>query len=459
MPFEKVPYTDNETVIYAKNLNDIQDELIRLNTAKQNKITIDSEPTSGSTNPVASNGVYNAINAIDVEVSELEEAIVTDKTLAVPDKSADAAVTGDKIRTIDTTLTKTTGNAIIPVTEKNKYLRLQNGVVAINSPTVSSNFDYYLIPCSEGDTFTVSAVGGASARAWLFTKEDGTAIRPYAAENVSVNDLELTAPAGAAYLVINDKGSCTSYYGHLIKNRVHTLEQEVAVVGQCVDTDTLIEIQPGLSLVRNLFQNKAHGLVVQDDEIVESETTYIFTDYIPCSEYIAFEIKGTDTRIFCYFYTLENDTYTLTWDVLNYTTSGNTKNYFGQNAYNKVISVPDHENTYFRFAIAVGSAEDVNVYTWNGRHFGMDVSASWRHVELDNDVPTVSRSVVNVNLIGSYLPPTARLILCKDVLIRDVFGFKFVNGEPDGEQILSDVNYQAYTLPGGYDYYMVNFLI
>lgn len=56
---------------------------------KQNTLTFDSAPTEGSTNPVTSGGVW--------------EAIQTDKTLAVEDKAADAKITGEKIEELKNT--------------------------------------------------------------------------------------------------------------------------------------------------------------------------------------------------------------------------------------------------------------------------------------------------------------------------------------------------------------------
>lgn len=81
MPFNKVPYVDGQTTIYANNMNDIQDELIRLNTAKQNAMTFDTDPTAGSSNPVTSNGVYNAISAVQTEI---QSAIQTAKNYITP---------------------------------------------------------------------------------------------------------------------------------------------------------------------------------------------------------------------------------------------------------------------------------------------------------------------------------------------------------------------------------------
>lgn len=51
MAFEKLTYVDGETVIPAKNLNDIQDELIRQ--AKENKTSIATSTVPGKVAPSA----------------------------------------------------------------------------------------------------------------------------------------------------------------------------------------------------------------------------------------------------------------------------------------------------------------------------------------------------------------------------------------------------------------------
>lgn len=133
------------------------------------------------------------------------------------------AVLGDDVSALKSAINGITGNDIIPITQKGYYLALSSGSVDISDPTGSANFDYSLVPCSEGDVFTINSLGGSSPRAWIFIESDGTAIS-YAAGSADVNNLVLTAPADAAYLIINDKGKRQSYFGKVIVDRVADLE-------------------------------------------------------------------------------------------------------------------------------------------------------------------------------------------------------------------------------------------
>lgn len=77
MAFEKLTYVDGETVIPAKNLNDIQDELIRQ--AEENNTPIATPETPGKVMPddadfaVAEDGALSMLIHIKV-VEQLPEA-------------------------------------------------------------------------------------------------------------------------------------------------------------------------------------------------------------------------------------------------------------------------------------------------------------------------------------------------------------------------------------------------
>lgn len=73
MALNKVTYVDGETVITAENLNDIQDAIIELESGAS--ITIDSELSDTSTNPVQNQAITNALNAISDNVSDLQDAV------------------------------------------------------------------------------------------------------------------------------------------------------------------------------------------------------------------------------------------------------------------------------------------------------------------------------------------------------------------------------------------------
>ena len=109
---------------------------------------------------------------------------------------------------------------------KGYYINLTADPVDLTNPLSStSGLAYSIIDCTEGDVFMVNAEGGASARAWAFIDSDNHAIS-MANSNVTVTNLELTAPENAVKLVINDKGDYTACYkvGNNIASKIGSLE-------------------------------------------------------------------------------------------------------------------------------------------------------------------------------------------------------------------------------------------
>lgn len=66
MPFEKVTYVDNETIIGAKNLNDIQDELMRI--ADEGTIPIATSTVPGKVAPSAEDFTISETGALALGV-------------------------------------------------------------------------------------------------------------------------------------------------------------------------------------------------------------------------------------------------------------------------------------------------------------------------------------------------------------------------------------------------------
>ena len=113
-----------------------------------------------------------------------------------------------------------TGSDFYTITESGKYISLSGTTTDINNPgTSSTGNSYYLIPCTAGDKFTVSAQGGESARAWGFVDNSSpNNILDKSNANVTINNFVITAPENAAYLIVNDK----SGNGHVYKNELLT---------------------------------------------------------------------------------------------------------------------------------------------------------------------------------------------------------------------------------------------
>jgi len=101
----------------------------------------------------------------------------------------------------------------ISYTQTGYYIALDGATADINNPIASVyGHAYAVVPCSEGDTFIVNAKGGGRPRAWAFINSQYT-ILDVEAEDVTVSNKRLTAPANAAYLIINDNTTpnATSY--------------------------------------------------------------------------------------------------------------------------------------------------------------------------------------------------------------------------------------------------------
>lgn len=87
------------------------------------------------------------------------------------------------------------------------YINTNNpsGYVKIDSPTAAADtWSYAQVACQEGDRFLVTATGSNSYHlAYTFAKADKSKVAPTASANTGYTNEELTAPADAAWLVVN----------------------------------------------------------------------------------------------------------------------------------------------------------------------------------------------------------------------------------------------------------------
>lgn len=93
---------------------------------------------------------------------------------------------------------------IIPWTKYDAYIRLSNATADVSTFTWSTTgFRYVLKQCSQGDSFTIlNGRGTAGPRLWGFVDSTGNVIS-VANADTEVVSLDLTAPANAAYLIVN----------------------------------------------------------------------------------------------------------------------------------------------------------------------------------------------------------------------------------------------------------------
>lgn len=87
------------------------------------------------------------------------------------------------------------------------YINTNNpsGYVKIDSPTAAADaWSYAQVACVEGDRFLVTATGSNSYHlAYTFAMADKSKVAPTASTNTGYTNEELTAPADAAWLVVN----------------------------------------------------------------------------------------------------------------------------------------------------------------------------------------------------------------------------------------------------------------
>lgn len=182
-------------------------------------------------------------SAIGTEVTNRNAAIAAniDETLAVSGKSADAKATGDAIAgeatarnaaiaaNVDATLTtsgkaadaKKTGDEIADLKADlslfsgyqnyaltlGKYYATNGQTVNIDTPSSNAGWKSCVVPCSEGDVFTITGHSGSSPRLWCFVdaSESTTAatVLSVAIASKAETNGKITAPANVTHLVCN----------------------------------------------------------------------------------------------------------------------------------------------------------------------------------------------------------------------------------------------------------------
>ena len=149
-----------------------------------------------------SGGVYNSA------------AVNTDETLSVSGMAADSAKVGQEIsglkedfnnsqNTIKIYVADITGNEIVYYSKG--WIETSGNTVDINTIN-QGDFVHAVVPCVEGDQFTISGTGAAAARLWAFITNDGSRLTVASASETQTNYV-IKAPANSAYLVLNARTS------------------------------------------------------------------------------------------------------------------------------------------------------------------------------------------------------------------------------------------------------------
>lgn len=103
------------------------------------------------------------------------------------------------------------------------YIATNVTTIHIDTVVQSSGWYHQVFECVPGDTFHVKVTSASStARPWAWAKSDGTKISSASANGV---DVDIIAPAEAAYLVTNTKGTLSSNYITKGISRIEKLEK------------------------------------------------------------------------------------------------------------------------------------------------------------------------------------------------------------------------------------------
>ena len=131
-----------------------------------------------------------------------------------------------------------TGNKRFTDWINGKYLDTSGSTVDVTAFTNSSSWRCAIIPCSAGDTFTVTISGGSTPRAYCFTDSSYNVLYKHSGSSLLEN-YAITAPSTTAYLILNDTyrlGNC--YYGKYIKQDVIDRIDSVTTDGNLLPTLT-----------------------------------------------------------------------------------------------------------------------------------------------------------------------------------------------------------------------------
>lgn len=188
--------------------------------------------------------VNNLLKTIPEDYNELTKK-VGNNALGISELKEDiGAITGNK--------------KIIGWSERKKYLNTAVSTVNVNNPVSTElNYRYVVIPCVEGDIFTINGESGPETRLWCFTDETYNVLTK-SDGNATASNLEVIAPYKSAYLILNDKTDTVSYVGRLLHICVKRNNEAVTQIqNKLEDFNDITEISKFIAHVdkRNLLNN------------------------------------------------------------------------------------------------------------------------------------------------------------------------------------------------------------
>lgn len=180
----------------------------------QNEINekLDSMATSGQLSTIIAPTIaQNVSDWLNEYADPVGSAVMVDSSLTISGAAADAKVTGDKIISLNDSDFITLKSQILEWNE-NGYIKTNEsvGTEVSLTPLPLNGYRYSITECAEGDKFVISVRGRSTPRAWAFLDNDNKLIA-VSGSMKTYSDYMITAPAGAAKLVLNDTAENGNY--------------------------------------------------------------------------------------------------------------------------------------------------------------------------------------------------------------------------------------------------------
>lgn len=128
---------------------------------------------------------------------------------------ADLANLNDNVDDLKSALEKNTENKLLKWSDSGYYINLNGSTVNINAPQTSQTpYRYIVDECSAGDIYTITGMGGTTARLYAFADASYNILN-VAGSNVSLSNQTVVAPVSAKYLIVNTSASNSTVYKNL----------------------------------------------------------------------------------------------------------------------------------------------------------------------------------------------------------------------------------------------------
>ena len=204
--------------------------------------------------------------------AETAQGKAEDAAESVSASAAQIQTNKEDITELKSGLTTVTGNTAIELTDG--YTIYTSDTTYDKSNRVANNeYCYAVVPCSEGDAFTITGVGGYSPRLWAFG--DGNNVLSKAGPAQRLQDKVIIAPSGTTELIINariaEPHAC--YVGEYLVKSVDNLYA-------LNNVPTLPNVQIKTKKVFESFSTNSKTYTFN-----ESSSIYNYSDYAADSSY------------------------------------------------------------------------------------------------------------------------------------------------------------------------------